>query len=95
MWQNPDYYLANGVIGDCEDFSVAFASILEAKGISAEVVGVTLINERLHWVVRYYFNDQINYADINRNNVIIWQNSNPTIDEEWVTIDLDGIHPIK
>jgi hypothetical protein len=95
MWQNPDYYLANGATGDCEDFSLAFASILEAKGISAEVVGVTLINDRLHWVVRYYFNDQINYADINRNNVIIWHNSNPTIDEEWVIIDIDGVHPIK
>jgi len=87
MWQNPDYYLANGAIGDCEDFSLAFVSILEAKGISAEVIGVTLINDRLHWVVKYYFNDQINYADINRNNVIIWHNSNPTIDEEWVSID--------
>ena len=95
MWQNPDYYLANGAIGDCEDFSLAFASILEAKGIPAEVIGVTLINDRLHWVVKYYFNDQINYADINRNNVIIWHNSNPTIDEEWVIIDIDGIHPIS
>ena len=95
MWQNPDYYLANGAIGDCEDFSLAFASILEAKGIPAEVIGVTLINDRLHWVVKYYFNDQINYADINRNNVIIWHNSNPTIEEEWVIVDIDGIHPIK
>jgi hypothetical protein len=95
MWQYPDYYLANGAKGDCEDFSLAFASILEAKGISAEVIGVTLINDRLHWVVRYFFNDQVNYADINQNNVIIWHNSNPTIDEEWVVIDIDGIHPIN
>jgi len=94
-WQYPDYYLANGAIGDCEDFSLAFASILEAKGIPAEVIGVTLINDRLHWVVKYFFNDKINYADINRNNVIIWHNSNPTIDKEWVVIDTDGIHPIQ
>ena len=94
MWQNPDYYLANGATGDCEDFSLAFASILEAKGISAEVIGVTLINDRLHWVVRYYFNDQINYADINRKNVRIWHISNPTIDEEWVSIDCQDIRKI-
>ncbi len=95
MWQNPDYYLAHSSIGDCEDFSLAFASILEAKGISAEVIGVTLINGQNHWLVKYYFNDQINYADINRNNVIIWHNSNPTIEEEWVIVDIDGIHPIS
>lgn len=95
MWQNPDYYLTNGLIGDCEDFSLAFASILEAKGISSEVIGVTLINDRKHWIAKYYFNDQINYADINRNNVIIWHNSNPTIYKEWISIDRKGIYKIN
>lgn len=91
LWQNPDYYLANGNMGDCEDFSIAFASILEAKEIPAEVIGVNLINERKHWVVKYYFNEQTNYADINRENVIIWHESNPTIDKEWISIDKDEI----
>jgi len=94
MWQNPDYYLANGNMGDCEDFSVAFASILEAKGIPAEVIGVDLINERKHWVVKYYFNEQINYADINPENVIIWHGSNPTIDKEWISINREDIHEL-
>ena len=94
MWQNPDYYLANGNMGDCEDFSVAFASILEAKGIPAKVIGVNLINDRKHWVVKYYFNKQINYADINPENVIIWHESNPTIDEEWISIDREDIHEL-
>jgi hypothetical protein len=91
MWQNPDYYLAHGSIGDCEDFSLAFASILEAKGISAQVVGVVLINNNNHWLVKYHHNGQTNYADINRNNVIIWHDQNPTISEELIIIDLDGI----
>ena len=95
MWQNPDYYLAHGSVGDCEDFSLAFASILEAKGISAQVVGVTLINDRNHWVVKYHYNGQTNYADINRNNVIIWHDHNPTISEEWVIIELEGIIQIN
>jgi hypothetical protein len=94
MWQNPDHYLANGNMGDCEDFSVAFASILEAKGIPAEVIGVNLINERRHWVVKYYFNEQINYADINPENVLIWHESNPTIDKEWISIDKEQIQKL-
>jgi hypothetical protein len=95
MWQNPDYYLANGAIGDCEDFSLAFASILEAKGISTEIIGVTLINNNNHWIVKYSYNDLINYADINRNSVIIWHNSNPTIYKIWVSIDRKAVHKIK
>lgn len=90
-WQNADYYLANDRIGDCEDFSLAFVSILEAKGISAEVIGVLLINDRYHWIAKYQYNDQINYADINRNNVIIRHDSNPTVSKEWVSIDQKGI----
>jgi len=95
MWQNPDYYLTHSLIGDCEDFSLAFASILEAKGISAQVIGVTLINDMNHWVVKYHYNGQTNYADINRNNVIIWHDHNPTISEEWVIIDVEGIIQIN
>lgn len=95
MWQNPDYYLTHGLLGDCEDFSMAFASILEAKGISAQVVGVMLINNNNHWLVKYHYNGQTNYADINRNNVIIWHDQNPTISKEWVGIDLEGITKIN
>lgn len=87
MWQNPDYYLAHGSVGDCEDFSMAFASILEAKEIPAQVIGVTLINGKNHWIVKYHFNGHINFADINRNDVIIWHDQNPTIYKEWVIID--------
>jgi hypothetical protein len=94
-WQNADYYLTHGCIGDCEDFSLAFASILEAKGISAEVIGVLLINDRYHWIVKYHYNGQINYGDINRNNVIIWHDSNPTVSKEWVSIDRNGIQKIS
>jgi len=87
MWQNPDYYLAHGLVGDCEDFSLAFASVLEAKDIPAQVIGVTLVNGQNHWIVTYYFNGRLNYADINRNEVIIWHDLNPTVDKEWVIID--------
>lgn len=31
-WANPGYYLTHGRKGDCEDWSIAAASILEAKG---------------------------------------------------------------
>jgi len=91
MWLNPDYYLAHDARGDCEDFSLAFASILEAKGIPASVIGLTLINDRNHWIVQYQYNNMTNYADINRKNVIIWHDENPTILKEWVSIDQENI----
>ena len=95
MWQNPDYYLTHDCKGDCEDFSLAFASVLEAKGIHAQVIGVTLINDRNHWVVEYQYNNRINYADINRNNVIIRHDGNPTVHKEWVVIDRNSTTKIK
>lgn len=91
MWQNPDYYLSHKRRGDCEDFSVAYASILEAKGISAQVVGVKLINGMYHWVVQYQYNNRTNYADINRNSVIIRHGENLTVLEEFVSIDRNNI----
>lgn len=91
MWQNPDYYLTHGNIGDCEDFSLAFASIIEAKNISAEIFGVRLVNGQYHWIVRYDFNGHTRYADINRNSVIIYQDFDPKIDKEWVAISTDSI----
>lgn len=44
-WQNPDYYLANGLKnnglfqGDCEDAAFAIASILESKNVPTKLVG--------------------------------------------------------
>lgn len=86
MWQNPDYYLTHGLMGDCEDFAVAFASILEAKGIHARVIGVDLIDDTKHWVVEYEFNDMTNFADINLGGVTIWHDINPTLKREYVSI---------
>ena len=91
LWQNPDYYLTHGNTGDCEDFSVAFASILEAKGIPAKVLGARLVNGQYHWVVEYEFEGHIRYADINRNSVIIFEDSNPNVETEWVTISKESI----
>ena len=73
--------------GDCEDFSLAFASILEAKDILAQVLGVRLVNGQYHWVIECEFAGHIRYADINRNHLIIFQDENPTIDRIWETID--------
>ena len=91
MWQNPDYYLTHDRMGDCEDFSLAYASILEAKGIHAQVLGVTLTNGWAHWVVKYQYNNRTNYADINRNNVIIKHDVNDSVYKELVLIDRNNI----
>lgn len=90
MWQNPDYYLTHGLLGDCEDFSVAFASILEAKGISTKVLGVELTNSNKHWIVEYTYNNVTMYADINKNGVVIWNNHNPTIDHIIINVTMVG-----
>ena len=86
-WQNPSYYLTHNLTGDCEDFSLAYTSILEAKNIPAEILGVTLTNNNLHWVVKYQYNGHTTFADINRNNVIIYTDINPTLTQLHVTIN--------
>ena len=86
-WQNPAYYLTHNLTGDCEDFSLAYSSILEAKNIPAQILGVTLTNNNLHWVVKYQYNGHTTFADINRNNVIIYQDTNPTLTQLHVTIN--------
>lgn len=91
MWQNPDYYLTHNLTGDCEDFSFAYASILEAKNIPADILGVILTNNNLHWVVQYQYNGHTSFADINRHNVIIYEDINPTIQTELVTITKDNM----
>ena len=92
-WQNPSYYLSHNLTGDCEDFSLAYASILEAKNIPAEILGVTTIKTNLHWVVKYQYNGHTTFADINRNNVIIYKDINPTLTQLHVTINKTTITP--
>lgn len=92
-WQNPSYYLTRNLTGDCEDFSLAYASILEAKNIPAEILGVTLTNGNLHWVVKYQYNGHTTFADINRNNVIMYTDINPTLTQLHVTINKTTITP--
>lgn len=38
FWQMPEYYLRNGMNGDCEDYAVTITSALTYKGIPAKVV---------------------------------------------------------
>ncbi len=55
-WVNPDYFFMHNMKGDCEDVSVAIASILENKRIRTKVVGGWLIinNQRVRdWMVEY------------------------------------------
>lgn len=64
-WQNPDYYLANGLKnggffqGDCEDAAFAIASVLEFKNVPTKIVGgyLTMNGERIRdWIVEYKIN---------------------------------------
>jgi len=50
--------------GDCEDYSIAIASILEAKGIPNMIVGGfnNNINDR-HWIVEYYYDSKYYVTD--------------------------------
>ncbi len=55
-WQKPREYFKEGAIGDCDDYSLAMASISEAKGYETRVVGGYIKYERdkpflPHWNV--------------------------------------------
>lgn len=58
LWQNPDYFLTHGMVGDCEDGALVVASLLEEKGIRAIIVGGYLTednNRKLDWIVEYKY----------------------------------------
>lgn len=63
-WINADYYLSHGLTGDCEDYAIAIASILEAKDIPNMIVGgfQNGINNK-HWILEYYYNNEYYITD--------------------------------
>ncbi len=63
-WMNADYYLSNGLVGDCEDFAIGIASILEAKGVPNMIVGRTGINGSGHIYTQYFYNDEYYTAEV-------------------------------
>ena len=65
-WLNADYYLSNGMCGDCEDFAIGIASILEAKGVP-NIITITS-NRRTsgHAYAEYYYEGEYYIADTRR-----------------------------
>ncbi len=58
-WENPDYYLTHGRVGDCAASAFAVASILESKGVKTKIVGgwLTYNSQRVRdWIVEYKIN---------------------------------------
>jgi transglutaminase-like putative cysteine protease len=62
-WMNADYYLSHNLTGDCEDFAIAIASILEAKGIPNMVVAISDRKTYGHAYLQYYYNGKYYTAD--------------------------------
>jgi hypothetical protein len=50
FWMNPDYYVAHGFTGDCEDYALFMASVLENKHIPYRVVLGGYRGQRHAWV---------------------------------------------
>ena len=62
-WMNADYYLSHNLTGDCDDFAIGIASILEAKGIPNMFVALTDSRNDFHHYVQYYYNGEYYTAD--------------------------------
>ena len=62
-WMNADYYLSHNLTGDCDDFAIGIASILEAKGIPNMFVALTDSRNDFHHYVQYYYNGKYYTAD--------------------------------
>lgn len=62
-WMNADYYLSHNLTGDCDDFAIGMASILEAKGIPNMFVALTDSRNDFHHYVQYYYNGEYYTAD--------------------------------
>lgn len=64
-WQNADYYLSHGLVGDCEDYVIAIAYILEAKGIpNMLTLGFAGTINNGHALLEYYINGKYYTTDI-------------------------------
>lgn len=62
-WINADYYLSHGLNGDCEDFAIALASILETKKIPNMIVAGFAKNNIGHWLLEYHIDNEYRVAD--------------------------------
>ena len=62
-WMNADYYLSHNLTGDCDDYAISIASILEAKGIQNMFVAITDSRNEFHHYVQYYYNGEYYTAD--------------------------------
>ncbi|MCK5084165.1 MAG: hypothetical protein KAQ64_00730 [Candidatus Pacebacteria bacterium] len=67
FWINPDMYIKSNLTGDCEDFSLTVASLLENKNIFYVIVaGNSSISDQKHWWVEFVYNDKIYFASLSK-----------------------------
>ena len=68
FWINPDKYIENNLTGDCEDFSLTVASLLENKNISYVIVAGngSISGSQKHWWVEFVYNDKIYFASLSK-----------------------------
>lgn len=90
-WINADYYLSHNLTGDCEDFAIGIASILEAKGIPNMIVAVTNNHDYRHTYLQYYYNDTYYTADFTHPRYMIREdNQKEDLRKVWMfNIDTD------
>ncbi len=59
-WQNPDYYIYNGFVGDCEDYALLWASVFEYWKIPYWVVsGYSGNDGERDWVIEFKYQNKI------------------------------------
>lgn len=68
FWINPDYYIYNGFVGDCEDYALLWASVFEIWKIPYVVVGGWQTDKTgktiRDWWVEFEYNDKIYRAQV-------------------------------
>ena len=90
-WMNADYYLSHNLSGDCEDYAIGIASILEAKDIPNMIVAVKDNTGYFHIYLQYNYNDEYYTADFTHPRYMLREyNSKQAVMKVWMfNIDTD------
>ena len=89
-WMNADYFLSHNLTGDCEDFAIGIASILEAKNIPNMIVCVSDRKWDLHAYLEYYYEGEYYIADTRYPNYRLREDNPYTEQPEVWMFDIDN-----
>lgn len=69
FWMNPGYYIWNELEGDCDDYSIFMASVLERLNIPYMIVGgyISFLYGIKDWWIEFIYEEKVYIGQINLN----------------------------